>query len=190
MKKKIIKANEKKINWLGTYQWFKLTQTHIDRLEEYKTYLNWTNQYECKIAPNTAHNKGVITKLQNYINDAYLYPDFDNNTKQHTYDCDDYRRRVDELKKGGIWADFITDKQAELLNELEFWYHNIIGDLDLSDGKVRACAELMYMWSDSVAPTYTININKRLDSVHYQICKYITKNQYNQFIEYSKQFKK
>jgi hypothetical protein len=130
MKNKTIKAKEKKINWVGTYQWFKLTQTHIDRLEEYKAWMNFGTS-----GGGYPPDKAVITKLQNYIKDAYLYPDFDDNIKQHTYDCDDYRRRVDELKKGGIWADFITDNQAKLLNELEFWYHNIIGDLDLSDVK-------------------------------------------------------
>jgi hypothetical protein len=166
MKNKTIKAKEKKINWVGTYQWFKLTQTHIDRLEEYKAWMNFV-----PTGGGYSADKAQLTKIQNHIKLAYLYPN--NNT---------------DLKKG-IYADFITDNQAKLLNELEFWYHNIISDLDLSDSRVMATAAMMYMWSDSVAPTYTININKRLDSVHYQIGKYITKNQYNEFIEYSKQFK-
>jgi hypothetical protein len=164
MKNKTIKAKEKKINWVGTYQWFKLTQTHIDRLEEYKAWMNFGTT-----GGGYPADKAVITKLQNHIKLAYLYPN--NNT---------------DLKKG-IWADFITDNQAKLLNELEFWYHNIIGDLDLSDAKVRACSEFMYRWSDSVAPTYSIDLKKKGNNVHYQIGKYITKNQYNEFIEYSKQ---
>ena len=175
MKNKTIKAKEKKINWVGTYQWFKLTQTHIDRLEEYKAWMNFGTT-----GGGYPADKAVITKLQNHIKEAlsvggylaYLYPN--NNT---------------DLKKG-IWADFITDNQAKLLNELEFWYHNIIRDLDLSDSKVRTCAEFMYRWSDSVAPTYSIDLKKKGNNVHYQIGKYITKNQYNEFIEYSKQFKK
>ena len=166
MKNKTIKAKEKKINWVGTYQWFKLTQTHIDRLEEYKVWLDFC------VTGDVAADKAQLTKIQNHIKLAYLYPN--NNT---------------DLKKG-IWADFITDKQAKLLNELEFWYHNIIRDLDLSDSKVRTCAEFMYRWSDSVAPTYSIDLKKKGNNVHYQIGKYITKNQYNEFIEYSKQFKK
>ena len=165
-KAKTIKANKKKINWVGTYQWFKLTQTHIDRLEEYKVWLDFC------VTGDVAADKAQLTKIQNHIKLAYLYPN--NNT---------------DLKKG-IWADFITDKQAKSLNELEYHFLNEINDLDLSDAKVRVCAEFMYRWIDSVAPTYTININKRLDSVHYQIGKYITKNQYNKLIEYSKQIKK
>jgi hypothetical protein len=85
-----------KIKWVGSYEWFELKQNHIDRLEKYKILLN------SKIIGANPYDKGVITKLQNHIKLAYLYPNNNN-----------------DLKKG-VWADFITDKQAELLNELEF----------------------------------------------------------------------
>lgn len=182
MEKTIIKANAKKINWVGTNKWFKLTQTHIDRLEEYKAWMNFR-----VIGGAEPSDKAVITKLQNHIKLAYLYPTYDDTTKSYTYNSEDYKNRVDNLKKG-ISADFITDKQAKLLNNLEYWYQSSISDLDLSDSKVMACIFTTRLWIDSVDPTYSIDINKKGNNIHYQIGKFVTKNQYNEFIKYLKKF--
>lgn len=180
----VIKANEKKINWVGTNKWFKLTQTHIDRLEEYKAWMNFG-----PIGGAEPSDKAVITKLQNHIKLAYLYPTYDDTTKSYTYNSDDYRRRVDELKKG-VYADFITDNQAKLLNQLEYWYQCSITDLDFSDSKVMASAFTTRLWRDSVDPTYSIDLKKKGKDVHYQIGRFLTMNQYNKFINYCKQLDK
>jgi hypothetical protein len=184
MKNTVIKANEKKINWVGTNQWFKLTQTHIDRLDEYKAWMDYV-----PVGGSMPEDKARITKLQNHIKLAYLYPTYDVTTKSYTYDSEDCKRRVDELRKG-IYADFITDTQAKFLNNLEYHYQCSITDLDLSDSKVRACAEVMLMWGDSVEPTYSIDLKKKGNDIHYQVGRFFTINQYNKFIHYCKQLNK